>query len=236
MNFVARMIIACAFTCFAGASSAHHVWLEADGTSLHLRYGEFGANQRETSPGALDRIEPVARSLSQTGERTLTVTRKADGFAVGGEIAAGDSIVAEDSRIPIAVRTRDGATTRSMWWLAARYVTDDRAVKPALTLDVVPLGESRFQVVFKDKPLAKAKVEVIAAFGWSKEMQTAGDGSFEIALPWRGAYAFEVQHTDRSAGKRGDEAYDTASYVTTLTLTRTRGTEMPPLPAAGKPQ
>jgi hypothetical protein len=236
MNFVTRILIAGTFACLATGASAHQVWLEADGPSVQLRYGEFGENLRETSPGLLDRIEPVARSLSQTGERTLTVTKGADGFTLGGEIAADDSIVAEDSRFPIIVRTRNGTTTRSLWWPAARYVTDRSAVKPVLALDVVPTGENRFQVVFKGKPLAKAKVEVIAAFGWSKELATADDGSFEIELPWRGAYAIEVQHTDRSAGKRGDETYDVASYVTTLTLARTRGVEMPSLPAGGKPR
>ena len=58
---------------------------------------------------------------------------------------------------------------------------------------------------------------------------------FDIALPWRGAYAFEVQYADKVPGKRGEDAYDTASYVTTLTLVQVQGAEMPPLPAPGKP-
>ena len=51
----------------------------------------------------------------------------------------------------------------------------------------------------------------------------------------RSACAFEVQHADRAPGKRGDEAYDIASYVTTLSLLQAQGTQMPPLPTPGKP-
>jgi hypothetical protein len=39
----------------------------------------------------------------------------------------------------------------------------------------------------------------------------------------------EVQHDDRTPGKRGDEAYDSASYVTSLTVVQPQGVE--PLPA-----
>lgn len=236
MNFVIRLALACAIACFSGAAWAHHIWLEVDGQAVYLRFGEFGENLREVSPGSLDRIEPVARSSSPAGERPLAVGKRANGFALDGEVKAGDSVIAEDRRYPIASRTRDGITTRSMWWPAARYITDRSAQKPSLTLDVVPLEDGKFRVFFKDKPLAKAKVEVMAAFGWSKEAWTADDGSFEVVLPWRGAYAFEVQHADRAPGKRGDESYDTASYVTTLTLVQAQGAEMPPLPPAGKPQ
>ena len=52
---------------------------------------------------------------------------------------------------------------------------------------------------------------------------------FTVALPWRGPYVFEVQHNDRTPGKRGDEAYDQASYVTSLTVVQPQGVE--PLPA-----
>lgn len=224
-------ILAAALAWFGGGASAHHVWLEPEGQGMQLSFGEFGENLRETSPGLLDRLQPQAKVATGGGEQSLALAKAAAGFAGGHDIKAGDTVVAEDSRYPISVRTRDGVTTRSLWWPAARFVTDRTAAKPVLVLDVVPAGGDKFKVFFKGQPLAKVKVDVVAAFGWSKDAYTDGDGSFEMALPWRGLYAMEVHHADKTPGKRGEEAFDTASYVTTLTVVQGQGIEMPPRPA-----
>lgn len=235
MKHILRLAIAfvAAFAA-AGAASAHHVWLEPAGDAIQLCFGEFGDNVRETSPGLLDRLQPQARAVSATGEKPLTLGKAAGAFMVSGTVGPTDGVIAEDARYPISVRTRDGSTSRSLWWPAARFARDRSALSPLLTLDVVPAGGNGFRVFFKGKPLAKAKVGMVAAFGWSRESYTDEEGRFEVALPWRGAYAFEVHHTDRTPGKRGGEAYDTASYVTTLTLVQAEGIDMPPSPA-GKP-
>lgn len=229
-------ILAAALTWFGGGVAAHHVWLEPAGQSVLLSFGEFGENLRETSPGLLDRLQPHAKTATTAGEQALALTKAAAGFT-GSPGTGGGTVIAEDARYPISVRTRDGITIRSLWWPAARFVTDRTAIKPLLVLDVVPAGGDKFKVFFKGQPLAKAKVEVVAAFGWSKDAYTDGDGSFEMALPWRGLYAMEVHHADKTPGKRGDEVFDTASYVTTLTLVQGQGIEMPPRPAQvlGKP-
>lgn len=233
MKLFVRSILSALFSLAVAEASAHHLWLERDGEAVQLYFGEFGENLREVSPGLLDRLEPKARTAS--GEKGLTVTRTAKAFALSGALAAGDSVVAEDPRYPIHVGTRDGVTRRSMYWPAARFVAGRAALQPALTLDVVPAGGDKFRVFFKGKPLAKAKVEVIAAFGWGKEERTDEDGTISIALPWRGLYALEVHHADTAAGKRGEEAYDVANYVTTLTLVQPEGMAMPPLPPPARP-
>lgn len=235
MNHVIRLVVILVTALVTGTASAHHVWLEQAGSTMQLCFGEFGDNLRETSPGLLDRMQPQARAVSSSGESPLTLAKAASAFIVSGNFAPTDSLVAEDPQYPISVRTRDGNTTRSMWWPAARFVTDRSERAPVLTLDVVPAGSNAFRVFFNGKPLAKAKVDVVAAFGWSRELHTDAEGRFKVALPWRGVYAFEVHHADRTPGKRGEEAYDTASYVTTLTLVQAEGLDMPPLPPAAKP-
>jgi len=216
-------------------ASAHHLWIEADGSGAKIFFGEFGENLREASPGTLDKIEPKARIVTPAGERPLDVRKTGDGFAVPGRFEASDSIVAEDTRYPLFSRTRDGSTTRSIYWPAARLVGDRTPRAAVLDLDVVPIAGDRFQVVFKGKPLPKAKVEVLTPSGWGREAHTGEDGSFSVALPWRGIYVFEVQHTDRTAGKRGEDAYDTASYVTSLTVMQPQGLEPLPPPPPAKP-
>lgn len=219
----------------AEAASAHHIWLEPDGAGLRLSFGEFGDNLRETSPGLLDKVEPQARIAAEGAGRPLALSKSSNGFAVAIEATPSGGVVAEDVRYPIFERKGESGTTRSMWWPAARFAAGSAPVKPVLTLDVVPAGDGRYQVFFQGKPLPKAKVEVIAAFGWTKEARTDETGTVAVVLPWRGLYAFEVHHSDKAAGKRGDEAYDGANYVTTLTYVQPSGLDMPPMPPAAKP-
>jgi uncharacterized GH25 family protein len=219
----------------ATAASAHHLWLEIDGQNAKIYFGEFGENLREASPGALDKLQPQAKVMATAGERPLTVTKGANGFTTSGKIDATDSIVAEDARYPVFVRTSGGATTRSMYWPAARFVPDRTPRAAVLALDVVPVGGDKFRVVFKGKPLGKAKVAVITPSGWARDVHTGEDGEFSVALPWRGPYVFEVQHADQTPGKRGEEAYDVVNYVTSLTLVQPQGIEPLPAPPPAKP-
>jgi uncharacterized GH25 family protein len=214
-------------------ASAHHIWLEVDGQGARIYFGEFGENLREASPGALDKLQPQARAVSAAGERPLAVEKSANSFAVSGKLEAADSVVAEDGRYPSFERNRDGVKSRGIYVPAARFVPDRTPRAAVLTLDVVPVAGDKFQVVFKGKPLAKAKVSVITPSGWAREVHGGDDGIFAVALPWRGPYVFEVQHTDSTPGKRGEEAYDQASYVTSLTVVQPQGVEpLPALPAA----
>lgn len=233
MKTALRFVIALTF-CLGGSSAfAHHLWLEQTGQGVRLYFGEFGENLREASPGALDKLQPQAKAASAAGERPLTVEKKADGFIVSGKIDGSDSIVAEDVRYPVFVRTKDGVTTRSIYLPAARIVPDRAARTPLLALDIVPAGGDKFKVVFKGKPLAKTKVSVVTNAGWGRELYTGDDGEFTVGLPWRGPYVFEVQHADKTPGKRGEEAYDVINYVTSLTVGQPQGIEpLPALPAA----
>ncbi len=213
---------------FASPASAHHIWIEVDGQGAKVYFGEFGENLREASPGTLDKLSPQAKVVSSAGERPLTVQKSANAYAASGKIDGTDSVVAEDIRWPSFERKRDNK--KGIYMPAARFVPDRAARTAVLTLDIVPMGGDKFQVSYKGKPLAKAKVEVRTPSGWGREEQTGDDGSFEVKLPWRGTYVFEVQHTDNDPGKRGDEAYDFANYVTSLTVVQPQGIE--PLPAA----
>lgn len=219
----------------AGTASAHHIWLEVDGDGARLYFGEFGENLREASPGSLDRLQPQAHLSTAAGAQPLAIDRKPQAFALGGPIPAGASVIAEDTRYPVSERKRDGATTRSIYQPAARYVPDRAPRAPVLTLDVVPIDGGRFRVLFKDKPLAKAKVEVITPSGWGRELHAGEDGSFAVDLPWRGLYVLEVQHADRTPGKRGDDAYDVVNYVTSLSVVQPSGLEPLPPPPPAKP-
>lgn len=214
-------------------ASAHHIWLEVDGQGGKIYFGEFGENLREASPGTLDKLQPQAKVVSPTGERALTVQKSANAYVAAGKIEGTDSIVAEDLRWPSFERKRDNKT--GIYMPAARFVPDRTPRAAALTLDIVPRGGDKFQVIFKGKPLAKAKVVVVTPSGWGREEHAGADGEFEVELPWRGPYVFEVHHDDNEPGKRGGQAYDFANYVTTLTVVQPQGVEPLPAPPPAKP-
>jgi uncharacterized GH25 family protein len=217
----------------AGQAQAHHIWVEVDAQGAKVYFGEFGENLREVSPGSLDKLQPQAKVVSSAGERALALQKAANGFAASGKIDGADSIVAEDVRWPLFERKRDGK--RGIYMPAARFVPDRAPRTATLALDIVPRGGDKFQVVYKGKPLAKAKVEIRTPSGWGREEQTGADGDFEVKLPWRGTYVFEVKHDDNDPGKRGEEAYDFANYVTSLTVVQSQGIEPLPTPPPAKP-
>jgi hypothetical protein len=230
MKSVIRFSVALLSLAIASQASAHHLWLEQDGNATRLYFGEFGENLREASPGSLDKLQPQAKLVTGGGEGSLTVEKSPNSFAIAGAPGSLEAIVAEDVRWPSFTR-KDGK--KGIYMPAARLVGEGAAYKPVLTLDLVPAGADSYRVVFQGKPVAKAKVQVTTGAGWGREFHTEEDGTFKVALPWRGTYVLEVHHNDMTPGKRGEEAYDFANYVTSLTVVGKQGLEpLPALPAA----
>jgi hypothetical protein len=219
---------------FVGAASAHSLWLERQGDGLRLYFGEFEENLREASPGLLDRLSPQAK-VAVAGDTALKVEKTADFFTVAGAVGADDSVVAEDVRI--SERRTGEKTTRVLSRLGARYVADFKERPPTNTLDVVPAGKpGAFKVFYQGKLLAKAKLELIAESGWKREFKTDEQGAVEAPLPWRGTYVIEVQRTDATPGKLGEEAYDTVRCASTLSFRVVDGAQGPPMPPAATPK
>lgn len=222
---------------FAGSASAHHLWLEADGEGAKLYFGEFGENLREASPGLLDRFSPLpeAKSVGAAGAQPLKVEKSPSAFALSGAVAAGDSVVAEQARV--SERKQGDKVTRTLGTLAARWIPDFAERAPILTLDVVPTGKPReFKVVYDGKPLAKAKVELVAESGWKKETHSDEQGTFTVSTPWRGAYVIEVEHTEAKPGGEGAGAYDRKRLVTALSFCVADGLAGPPAPPVTVPK
>jgi hypothetical protein len=246
------------------AAEAHQVWLEQpEGENAILRFGEFGENLRETSPGLLDNFgSPAAKLLAKDQKaKPLALTKTATGFSAPVRLAPGESLIAEDTRFPIRAAAREGRPgdearrqegregrpgdgarrqggqeTRNRSWPAARLITDFAAQTPTLTLDIVPAGKPGvFKVTFKGKPLPKAAVGIFVQSGWNKRARTDDDGQVAFDLPWKGQYVMSVSHSDRTPGARDGEKYDGINYTTTLTLTQPAGLAPFPAPPAAKP-
>jgi hypothetical protein len=221
----------------AAPASAHFLWLEPDADGTRLYFGEFEENLREASPGLLDRLTPLpeAKLIASSGAKPLKVEKSPTAFVIAGKAGLVDSIVAEQVRVN--ERKQGDKVTRTLGRLAARYVPDFGERAPALTLDIVPAGKpGAFKVFYKEKPLAKAKLELINESGWKRELRTDEQGALVVALPWKGNYVIEVEHLDPTAGTQGAEAYDGMRFVSTLSFRVADGGEAPPTPAVFTPK
>ncbi|HZY18995.1 MAG TPA: cobalt ABC transporter substrate-binding protein [Ramlibacter sp.] len=220
----------------ASAAQAHQIWIEQPaGQTAVIRFGEFGENLREASPGLLDKFgKPVATLLSAKGEKPADAVKTASGFTLPFAAARGESIVAEDASYPLYTWKQGEKNTTNWYRPAARLITDIAPLQPRLVLDLVPTGRvGEFKLFFRGQPKAKGKVTLVTQSGWSKEGHTDEQGVVRFDMPWQGTYVAEASFNDATAGERtganGPERYDGVSYATTLTYVKADG--VAPIPA-----
>jgi hypothetical protein len=227
----------------ATAAQAHQIWIEqpAGQKTAVVRFGEFGENLREASPGPLDKfVRPTATLLSARGEQAVPARKVADGFALPFGAAAGEGIVAEDADYPLYTSKQGDRETQNRYLPAARLVTRLAPQPPRLVLDLVPIDDrGGFRLFFKGEPRPKTKVTLVTQSGWAKEAQTDAQGLVKFDMPWKGTYVAEVAVNDRTAGERpgagGPEKFEGTSYVTTLTYVKPAGVAPIPAGAAAQP-
>lgn len=216
----------------ATAAQAHQIWLEQPaGQRAVIRFGEFGDNLREASPGLLDKfVKPTGTLVSTQGEKIGEGTKTGDGFLLPFRAGQGETIVAEDASYPLYTMKQGDKETKNWYHPAARLITGFTAQTPKLAFDIVPTGTpGELKLVFKGQPLPKTKVALVTQSGWAKEGRTDAQGVVKFDMPWQGTYVAEASHTDRTPGERGADKYDGVSYVTTLTYVKADG--VAPIPA-----
>lgn len=229
---LAAVLLAC-----LGTAQAHQVWLENSGGQAQLFFGEFNDNLRETSPGALDKFLATPTLLQQTAGGTQQLAGKQTGTGFSYQAANQAQTLFASAAYPLIERSQRNESAM-LWVPAARWVnTPAQAVAAnAQALDMVPTGQpGQFQVSFNGQALPKAKVQIAAPSGWSREAQSDEQGRVNFALPWKGLYVAEVHHSDKSGGEAQGKRYGEASYVTTLSFSVQDGMPSPALPSAVKP-
>ena len=233
----AAVIAAASLLCLPAA--AQQLWIEQQGGDAKMYFGDFAANRRETSPGALDTLPSVqAQVVALDSDAWLTPKKLGNGFDLGVRAVRGQVVYAQETGFPLLETQEGDRTVRTAWIPAARFVPDMGPQEPVLALDVFPSRSSgQYRVTYLNKPLPEAKVVVVSPSGWRRDVTTDAEGMFRVELPWKGPWAIEVQHTDDTPGQKpgpqGLEKYDVVEFVTTLTFDFPSGPKPPaPLPPA----
>jgi len=229
------VLIAAASITAAATAQAHQVWLEHAGDQARLHFGEFNENLRETSPGRLDQFQGVPALEQRTGAAAQRVEgqRSKDSFSY--TVAGTPDTLFAAATYPLIDRSKRNLPPM-VWQPSARWVASlAKPVAPTAPLDLVPTGKpGEFKVVYQGAPLPKAKVQLAAPSGWTREAEAGDDGTVRFAMPWKGQYVAEVKHSDKTPGEARGEKYGEASYVTTLSFVLADGMASPDLPAPPK--
>ncbi len=81
-----------------------------------------------------------------------------------------------------------------------------------------PGDETRLQVLFKGKPLAKAELKVFLPDQWSKDLETDEDGNVSFLLPWDSKYIVEVTKKEEVPGVYKGESFEFIWHCVTYAI------------------
>ena len=228
-----RIAVTAALYIAAASANAHYLWIENANGNTMLRFGEFAENARERSPGRLDeipgpqanivaaKIAPAALATPVALITPVALQRRADGFAFAAGIKDTD-LIAEEKNVGVRDWSSAGiGIVKPMFY--ARAASSANAVKPVLTLDIVPVGTSQYQLWFQNKPLAATAVTIYAPNGWWQEHKTDADGRVTLQQPWRGQYVIEAIMLEKAAGEFEGKKFDAVRHRATLTVQQSAG-------------
>lgn len=209
------MLFVTAMVTVTSSALAHQLWLERDGETARLYFGEPVENVRERSGALLDRITG-ARVFASDPAVALPLTRREDHIAAALPAGTRDIRMIEDSIAPFG---RPGAPDRLRAVMLAREGRSE--TRAAMDLELVPVtaGGNDFVLMLRGQPLPRAEVTVVAPPRWERKLRTDAQGRVSFETPWAGRYVAEAIHTENTPGGDGDGAYARLRYVSTLSFT-----------------
>lgn len=213
------MLFATALVTLASTALAHQLWLERDGDTARLYFGEPVENLRERSGALLDRITGP-RIFVASPSATLPLTRREDHIAATLPAGAGDIRMIEDSIPPFG---RAGAPDRLRAVMLAREGRSETRAVMDLELVPVTANGNEFTLMLRGQPLPRAEVTLVAPPRWERKLRTDAQGRVTFETPWAGRYVAEAIHTENLPGGSGEGAYTRLRHVSTLSFTVAEG-------------
>lgn len=215
-----HLLTICALAFWPVLSHAHYLWIESEeGEPARISFGEFNEGVREKAGGRLDeRAALEGRAVRDGGAvEPLRFEKKADHFSA--KVTGAGWLLVEDLTCEVKDWTAsDIGIVKPKFYARAAIEGALTPAEPALALDILPVGQDArtLRVLFKGKPLAKAKVMVHAPNQWSQELATNEIGELTIKTPWPGRYVVEVIHKERVAGEFEGKAYEAVRHRVTF--------------------
>lgn len=206
------VVIAVLCALFSTHAIARALWLEGDVLdSVHskLYFGEYGENQRESSPGELDNIiSPSVSVIDANGvEKTVTAELSTNHFT----IPSGKTILVQALKQPVYEELGNHSGAVKPYFYARQ------GNGGSLPLDIQQNG-NKLQLSFMGKPLVKADLVIIAPNGWEKRLRTDENGEATFSLPGLGLYVVLANYQHDQSGEFEGKAYARERHTVTLSL------------------
>lgn len=199
------------------SASAHYLWLEQVEGQTKLYFGEYEGGLREKTGGRLDTIAAPAATTLDNKALTVATKRGADFIAIEG--ANNQLVIAHELTMKIKDMTKyHYGIVKPMYY--ARIGTGNAEAASSHALDIQPLANNKVRVNLNGKPLAKAKLKVMAPNQWLQELDADDNGEVTFNMPWAGLYVLEAIHLEPSKGAYQNEAYENMRHVSTLTIVK----------------
>lgn len=219
-----------------GLAQAHYLWIEPAQGGSALYYGEAEALLRESSPGRLDLVQGASAVFTRvvgTQAQPAALRRLPAYLAIATPADATGVLVREES-LEVRDLTANGLGLAKIHYYARHG--QPAAAAPALPLDVQGTEPGALTVLYQGKPLAHAKLEVIAPNAWVQEHQTDKHGRVRINTPWRGLYVLHMLHQDPTPGEFAGKRYDRLRVHFTYSFVHPHGPDAGPAlaPQRGK--
>ena len=209
-----------ALTLFIGQLSAHSVWIEStDSGELIARFGEFGDEDYETSPGHLDSLEDLAAwTPGSESPVVLAISKKKDHFALG-EAKSGDSIQVEAG---FRTMTSKDAPGRKPYFYARWRSSETEVGIPAATLDLVPTGKpGEIRAYFRGEPLAGVKATLFTPEANDQELMTDAEGILRFESNEKGLFMLKIgRHREERVGFSKGSTFGLVSHNSVITWVR----------------
>ena len=204
-----------------GFLSAHYIWIERDGATARVYYGEIQDGEREKSPGKLDKIKGLRMfSADQNGQSKEVKNGKTAEYFTA-EIGKAEFVLAHSLEVPVTdMKKYNWGMVKPMYYARHGARTVVSAAKAVHALDILPVAgsENAFTVFFNGAPLKGEKLMIYAPNTWAKEYKTDAAGQVKLETPWAGQYVLEVIHTDKTPGKFEGKQYESVRHRATYTF------------------
>ena len=217
-------------------AQGHYLWIELGapaklGTQQHVKvfYGEYNEGVREVKGGRLEEVAGIiAWIVTPDGkEIPLTLTIQ-EAFYEGNfvpQVEGKYTVVAVNTvREVVDWSKHDIGIVRPVYYaykevVVAGAVNEPVNVSPDALLRIsAGKDKNSFVVLFKERPLAKAKVWFHAPNEWSKEFTSDEKGVVTCSPLWKGQYVVECIYSEKNPGSFKSKEYEAIRHRATLSV------------------
>jgi uncharacterized GH25 family protein len=201
----------------ATVAHAHFIWLEQADGQTKLFFGEYEGGLREKTGGKLDTIATPAATTLDNKVLQVAAKRAENFIAIDG--ADNQPVLAHELGMKVKDLTKyHYGIVKPMYY--ARNGNGNAEAMSNHALDIQPLGNNKVRIHLNGKPLAKAKLKVMAPNQWLQELDADESGEATYNMPWAGLYVLVVIHLEPSKGNYLGDAYENIRHVSTYSIVK----------------